>query len=197
MKFEKPEYLFIPIALLVISVNLTHYGPSWFLIFLEYLTNPNPDPAYVPIHFVTLAAAWSTFTVCFVTRIRHSHLAVARSFMISASIPFGGTGLFEIIYQLMGRFLQPWAFHMTTFDWVTLIIWTSLGVVNMPLWRLTPDWFMLTFLTMTGFLAWCMVGFPQVTWGNVFEEPVAYFFNSMLKIATCAMFLVPTVHGHS
>ena len=196
MKLQRPELLFISLASTIIIVNVAHSGTSWLLLFFRYLTNPNPSPSYAPVHFITLTAVWASFFLCLGVCIRLPHLKVLRSVTLSASIPFGGTGLFEIVYQLIGRSAQPWAFHMTIFEWVMLIVWAGMGAVTIPFWRLTKDWVVLGAVTLTGFLIWYVVGFPQVTWGGFSQEPLAYCFNSSLKLGCLLIFLMPILHRY-
>ena len=195
MRFQKPEYFFVPIVTILITMNVAREGTRWFDVFFEYLTNPNPDPTTVPIHPVTVLAAWTTFAIALTVFAKYSRINLWRSLMLSAAIPFGATGLFEIIYEILGDTIQPGAFHLGTFDWLSLILWTSLGAVTIPFWKFTKEWLLLMIGTSLGFTIWAIIGFPQVTWGTLYQEPLAYIFNSTLKISTFLIILVPIVQG--
>jgi hypothetical protein len=159
--------------------------------FLLYLTHPFETPIFP----FTWSAAWVVFIGALVASKRWTHLGLLRGALVGISPPFGGTGLFEIVYQFTGARVQSWAFHMSAYDWFGLVPWTAVGLTSLPLWKLTWDYWALVGLTTTGFLAWALVGFPQVTWGTIQQIPVAYAFNIALKGAAYLVFLPPTVRG--
>jgi hypothetical protein len=185
---QRPEFLFIPLVLLVFGPGLLSSGPASLSVFLQYLLNPNPDPGYAPIHVVTFSAAWGSLLLG-IYKLRE-RLGLLRSILVSASVPFGATGLFEIVYLSLGRLSQPWAFSQP--DWVGLLIWSSPVIATLPFWRRRMK-FPLAMLITTGagFLIWFIVGYPQVTWGNFFQLPVAYLLNSTLKLLCFMVFLIP------
>jgi len=112
--------------------------------------------------------------------------------MVAASIPFGATGLFEILFQAIGV-----AVHFTwgLYDWFALLLWTAIGITGVPFWKITRLFWLSMALFAGGFSAWMLVGFPQVTSGTIGSVPVAYGFNIALKVMAFVLFVLPTLQG--
>ncbi len=185
---ERPELLFLPLVFLVVALGWFISGPSWFSKLLQYLLSPNPDPSYAPVHFVTFTAAWISFGI---SLWKCRGLTFKQNALLSASVPFGGTGLFEIIYQALGKLSQPAAFQATALQWTGVVAWAALGLVAVPYWQITKAFYGVLAGTIVGFLAWFVIGYPQVTWGTMFQQPTAYLLNSALKLTCILLFLVP------
>jgi hypothetical protein len=115
--------------------------------------------------------------------------------MVAASIPFGATGLFEILFQAIGVTVRPLGFYFGPYDWFAISLWTAIGITGLPFWKITRVFWLSLAVTAGGFWAWVLVGYPQVTWGTIENVPVAYAFNSALKVMTFVLFALPTAQG--
>lgn len=128
----------------------------------------------------------------FLLMILWTRLNVMRCAMVAASIPFGATGLFEILFQTIGVTVH---FTWGPYDWFAISLWAAIGITGLPFWKLTwVFWFSLAGI-IGGFWAWALLGFPQVTWGTIENVPVAYAFNIALKVMTFVLFALPMVQG--
>jgi hypothetical protein len=117
--------------------------------------------------------------------------------MIAASIPFGATGLFELLFQGVGLAVWPLRFHWGPYDWFALSLWTAIGITGIPFWKITRSFWMSLAVFAGGFLVWTLVGYPQLTWETVPNVPVAYGFPIALKVMAFVLFALPTLQGIS
>src|SRR5713101_4222848 len=106
---ERPELLFVPLTGVCFLLSLAPfaYGWQWGQNFIHYLTSPTSNQ----ISPVTWSAAWITFGSTFLLTFRWTRLNALRCAMVAASIPFGATGFFEILFQGIGLTVRPLGFH--------------------------------------------------------------------------------------
>jgi hypothetical protein len=188
---ERPELLFVPLTGVCFLLSLAPfaYGLQWGQLFVYYLVTPTANQ----ISPVTWTAAWTTFGLTLVLMVRWTRLSILRCAMVAVSVPFGATGVFEIIFQAIGVSVR--GFHWGPFDWFAISLWTAIGITGLPFWRLTKMfWFWLAG-TIGGFGAWALVGYPQVGWGVGESVLVAYTFNIALKVMVFFLFATPMVNG--
>jgi hypothetical protein len=190
---ERPELLFVPLTgvCLLLSMAPFAYGWQWGQNFVHYLVSPTANQ----ISPVTWSAAWVTFGTTFFLMFRWTRLNALRCAMVGASIPFGATGLFEVLFQGIGLTFRPLWFHWGPYDWFVLLLWTSIGITGVPFWKITRlFWFSLA-VFVGGFSAWVLAGYPQATWGTIESVPVAYGFNIILKAMAFVLFSLPLLQG--
>jgi hypothetical protein len=190
---ERPELLFMPLTgvCLLFSLAPFAYGWQWGLNFIHYLISPTANQ----ISPVTWSASWITFASIFSLMFWWTRLSVLRCVMVAASIPFGSTGLFEILFQGIGLTFKPLWFHWGPYDWFALSLWTAIGITVVPFWKITRlFWISLTALAV-GFSAWVLSGYSQATWGTIETVPIAYAFNITLKVMAFVLFALPTLQG--
>ncbi len=188
-----PEWLFVPLAAVMVAFGLapSPLQSEWGAKFLTYLSSP----AHPVIFPVTWTASWASFGVIAVLSWRWAGLHPLRAVCLGAAIPFGATGGFEIVYQLVGDRVQPWGFGMSVIAWVALVLWTLPGVATAPWWKVGRPFWALLAMEAIGFGAWVAIGYPQVTWGSPAEQPLAYGFNILLKVGAFLLVAVPTYEG--
>jgi hypothetical protein len=182
--------LFVPITgvCLLFSLAPFAYGWQWGLNFIHYLLVPTANQ----ISPVTWSAAWLTFGTTFFLMFLRTRLNVLRCMMVAASIPFGATGLFEILFQLIGVTVH---FRWGPYDWFALLLWTAIGIAGVPFWKITRLFWLSLTVFAGGFSVWLLAGFPQVTWGTIESVSVAYGFNIALKAMAFIVFALPTLQG--
>jgi len=185
--------VFLPLIVLLFAVNDASFGfgPQYSLKFVAYLS----DPRQGGIFPFTWSASWVTFVIAWVAGVRWTSLGRWRSLVVAASLPFGATGAFEIVYQFTGAEVQPWGFQMSAFSWISIVLWTAVAATSLPYWRVTWDFGVLVALFAGGFIGWAALGYPQITWGAISQEPLAYGFNIALKGGAFLLFLLPTLRG--
>jgi hypothetical protein len=191
--WEHPECVFLPLVILLFLVNDAPFGfgPGYSIKFVAYLG----DPGQGGIFPVTWAASWCTFVIAAVAGRRWTNLGTVRSMLVAASLPFGATGVFEIVYQLVGDWVQPGGFHMSHFSWISIVLWAAVGATSFVYWRVSWEFGLVVVLLVGGFLAWAAEGYSQITWGSITAEPWAYGFNIALKVGAFVLFLLPTLRG--
>ena len=113
--------------------------------------------------------------------------------MVAVSIPFGATGVFEIFFQAIGVSVR--GFQYGPYDWFAISLWTAIGLTGLPFWKLTKMFWFWMAVTIAGFGAWALVGYPQVGWGPRENVPLAYALNIALKVIAFLLFATPTVNG--
>lgn len=117
--------------------------------------------------------------------------------MVAASIPFGATGLFEIVFQAIGVTIQPLVFYMSLYDWFAISLWTAIGITGLPFWRMTGIFWLSLSLIIAGFCAWVLAGYPQVSGDPTGNVQLAYAFNGSLKLMMFVLFTLPIFQGIS
>jgi hypothetical protein len=187
---ERPELLFVPLTGVCFLLSLAPfaYGWQWGQTFVHYLVVPTANQ----ISPVTWSAAWISFVGTFFLMFLWTHLNTWRCAMVAASIPFGATGLFEILFQSIGVTVH---FAWGPYDWFAISLWAAIGITGLPFWKLTWVFWLSLAGIIGGFWAWALVGFPQVTWGTIENVPVAYAFNIGLKVMIFVLFALPTIQG--
>ena len=190
---ERPELLFLPLTGVCFLLSLAPfaYGWQWGQNFVHYLVVPTANQ----ISPITWSAAWITFGSTFLLLSLWTRLNVLRCAMVAASIPFGATGLFEILFQGVGLTVRPLGFYFGPYDWFAISLWTAIGITGVPFWKITRLFWLSLVTTAAGFWAWVLVGYPQVTWGTIESVPLAYGFNLALKVMAFVLFALPTVQG--
>jgi hypothetical protein len=192
---NRPELLFVPLTAVCFLLSLAPfaYGWGWGQNFVHYLIDPTANQ----ISPITWSAAWVCFGITFLLMRLRTRLNALRCAMVAASIPFGATGLFEIVFQAIGVTIQPQTFHMGLYDWFAISLWMAIGITGLPFWRMTSMfWFSLS-LTLAGFCTWVLVGYPQVGGGSIGNVLLAYAFNGSLKIMMFVLFMLPIFQGIS
>jgi hypothetical protein len=191
--WDHPEFVFLPsiVILFVVSDAPSIFGPQYAVRFGAYLSNPNQGGIFP----FTWTASWCTFLIATYAGVRWTSLRLPRSILVAASLPFGATGVFELVYQFTGSVVQPWGFNMAAFAWFDLVLWTAVGFTSCVYWRITWDYLVLLGLFALGFIAWAAIGYPQITWGTIAQQPIAYGLNVALKGGAFALFLLPTLRG--
>src|SRR5690349_13376532 len=118
---ERPELLFVPLTgvCLLFSLAPFAYGWQWGQNFVHYLISPTASL----ISPVTWSAAWITFGSTFFLMILWTRLNTLRCAMVAASIPFGATGLFEILFQAIGVTVH---FTWGPYDWFAISLWAAI-----------------------------------------------------------------------
>ncbi len=167
------------------------FGTEWGVRFLTFLSSP-AQPVIFP---VTWAASWGSFGIIAALAWRWAGLYPLRAVFLGAAVPFGATGGFEIVYQLVGDRVQPWGFGMSTVAWVGIVLWTLPGVATAPWWKVGRWFGLLLAIEAIGFVAWASIGYPQVTWGSLTQVPLAYAFNIGLKVGAFLLIAAPTYEG--
>jgi hypothetical protein len=190
---KRPELLFMPLTgvCLLFSLAPFAYGWQWGLNFIHYLISPTANQ----ISPATWSAAWIAFGSTFLLMFRWTRLSVLRCVMVAASIPFGATGLFEILFQGLGLTFRPLWFHWGPYDWFALSLWTAISITAVPFWKITRLFWLFLAAFAGGFSAWVLSGYPQATWGTIETVPVAYAFNITLKVIAFVLFALPTLQG--
>jgi hypothetical protein len=190
---ERPELLFVPLTgvCLLFSLAPFAYGWQWGENFIRYLSSPTANQ----ISPVTWSAAWISFGGTFLLTYLWTRLNALRCAMVAASIPFGATGLFEILFQGTGLTFRPLWFRWGPYDWFALALWTIIGITGVPFWRITRLFWLSLVVFAGGFSVWELVGYPQATWGNIESVPVGYGFNIALKLMAFVVFVLPTLQG--
>ncbi len=189
----RPELLFVPLTGVCFLLSLAPfaYGWQWGQNFVHYLVVPTANQ----ISPVTWSAAWITFGSTFLLMFLWTRLNALRCAMVAASIPFGATGLFEIIFQAIGVTVQPLGFYMRPYDWFAISLWTAIGITALPFWKLTRVFWLAVAGIIGGFWAWVLIGYPQASWGTIESVPVPYAFNIALKVMTFVLFALPMLQG--
>src|SRR5216683_8024734 len=151
---ERPEFLFVPLTGVCFLLSLAPfaYGWQWGQNFVHYLVSPTASL----ISPVTWSAAWIIFGSTFLLIFLWTRLNALRCAMVAASIPFGATGLFEILFQAIGVTVH---FTWGLYDWFALLLWTTIGVTGVPFWRITRLFWLSMALFAGGFSAWMLTGF--------------------------------------
>lgn len=190
---RRPELLFLPTAGVMVAFSIAPFafGIGWGVKFLVWLSSPD-QPVIYP---VTWTASWLSFLLTATVAWRRRGLHPLRAVFVGAALPFGATGTFEIVYQFIGAGVQPGGFGMSTISWIGIVLWTLPSVTAVPYWRVTRTFWAVLLAEAVGFAAWAAVGYPQVTWGNIAQEPAAYAFNIALKLGAFALFALPTLAG--
>ena len=112
--------------------------------------------------------------------------------MVAASIPFGATGVFEILFQAIG--VSVGGFQWGPYDWFAITLWAAIGITGIPFWRLTKMFWLLFAGIIGGFIGWTLAGYPQV--GSIGDNvPEAYVFNVILKLTVFLLLAMPVVNG--
>ena len=142
---------------------------------------------------ITWSAAWITFGATLILMVRRTRLSVLRCVIVAVSIPFGATGVFEIFFQAIGVSVR--GFQYGLYDWFAISLWAAIGITGVPFWKLTKMFWFWLVVTIGGFGAWALVGYPQVGWGTGENIPAAYAFNMTLKVMVFILFATPTVNG--
>lgn len=194
---KRPELIFLPVACIFLVVNVGGYGEKFIVSFIQYFTLQLSNQIFP----FTLAFAWIVFVSTLVISLKYAHLGFARSFIISGSLPFAGAGGFELIYQMIGTIVQPCCFGATAaspfgpYEILSALTWVSLGFTGLGFWKLTRKFWIASLIVVAGFALWVLIGFPQVTWGDFSQYPLAYVLNIGLKGGLFAVFAIPLIEG--
>lgn len=192
---NRPELLFLPLSGVCFLFSLAPfaYGWGWGQNFVHYLIDPTANQ----ISPVTWSAAWVGFGSTFLLMRLRTRLKAFRCAMVAASIPFGATGLFEIVFQAIGITIQPLTFHMSPYDWFAISLWTAIGITGLPFWRMTWIFWLSLSLIIAGFCAWVLAGYPQVSGDPTGDLQLPYAFNGSLKLMMFVLFTLPIFQGIS
>ncbi len=155
-------------------------GIGGLVYFFRFFLLQEPNG---PIFPVTISMVWLTFLTVWW---RRRDLGF-KGFIVAGCAPFGGAGLYEIAQDAVGQSAFGWRFDpMGLFD---LAVWVAVGLTGVYYWKRGKTTLTLALLFVIGFLAWGLIGFPQITASQ--PEPVAFAFNVALKVLSFLIFLVP------
>lgn len=87
-----------------------------------------------------------------------------RRLLVAAAFPFAYTHLYEIPYDLIGRFVWPTYYTWATWPLVLLLntSWLVLGLSTSIYWRLTPRGLVSMIATLATFAIWWLLFWPQL-----------------------------------
>lgn len=160
-------------------------GWNWFVYFYTFFTLQAPNG---PIFPITIVMAWVTFLGVLIWK----RALGIRGFIVAGCAPFGGAGLFELVYQAVGSSVQPssW-YHAPLMSWLSLLAWIAVGLTGIFFWTLNRVWIGTLGAFVVLFVLWTVTGYQTITLGGFDHYPLAYFFNSSLKIVSFLIFLLP------
>jgi hypothetical protein len=180
----RPEVTFLPLTALMLSVTLYYFGWNWVTTFFQFLGNPGDGPIFP----LTWSLAWGTFLATAWLAVRRIGMHPIRALMVGLSVPFGATGLFELVYQEVGAASHPGVFYMSESAWIALVLWASLGLTGTAYWSITRIHLSLVIVFLLGFIGWEGAGYPQVVSGGGLT---AWAFNLSLKAGAYVIVAMP------
>ncbi|MCI4353257.1 MAG: hypothetical protein L3K14_07750 [Thermoplasmata archaeon] len=188
----RPELLFAPLAALFLLVNVAPWGPGVIYVttFVAWFTLQRSNPIF-PVTWLSAVVLFATMQYLY---LRWTRVAWWRTFLMAATLPFAGAGLFELLYELCDKLVHPgWTVSLWTV--VSLGTWISLGFVGAGSWKFSTRFWALFGGILLGFGIWSAIGFPVIDLGTATQVAWAYAFNLPLKVACFIVVGLPPLEG--
>jgi len=188
----RPEVLFAPLAVLFAVVNVAPWGlgTTYVTTFVAWFTLQRSNPIF-PVTWLSAVVLFATMQYLYLRRTR---VAWWRTFLMAATLPFTGAGLFELLYELCGKLTHSW-WTASLWTFVSLGTWISLGFVGVGSWKFSRRFWVLFGGILLGFAAWSAIGFPVIDFGSPSQVAWAYAFNVPLKVACFILVGLPPMEG--
>ena len=194
---QKPELLAIPLLAFWCLINVPSwpmYNGSILVLIARWGTVGFMNGSTNSIFPLTYALSIGSF-VYFLFRFRKNmNLDWKRSFLLSATIPFGLVALFEIAYQEVFALVRPNVFQIPLAGQLLLASWILLGLATSPFWKLTKKFYYLVAIDFSLFLIWVAIGYPQIYEAGPLA-PDAFLLNFLTKFTFALTFLVLIFDG--